>query len=147
MRAVLASIQPKWCVKIASHMKSVEVRKNAPKLKTPFKVFIYCTSVKSLNLSDYVKLHRLTGGALDDWSGKVIGEFTCDWILLDRARENADRIHHEGLIPYDQLLKYGTGKPLYGWHISNLEIYENPVNLSNFGLSRAPQSWCYVEVA
>lgn len=29
--------------------------------------------------------------------------------------------------------------------ISNLEIYETPENLSTFGMSRPPQSWCYVE--
>lgn len=144
-KAVLASIQPFWCIKIAYRMKRLEVRKNRPKLEPPFKVYIYCTSVKSLNISDYVKAHRLTGGAVDDWSGKVFGEFTCDWILLDRARENADRLHHEGLIPMEQLLNYGGGKPLYGWGVSDVVLYERPKDLSEFGLSRPPQSWCYVE--
>ena len=41
--AVLLSIQPQWCEKIASGEKTVEVRKNAPKLKTPFKVYMYET--------------------------------------------------------------------------------------------------------
>ena len=42
----------------------------------------------------------------------------------------------------------------YGWHISDLKIYDKPKELSEFGrikgnvfnpLSRPPQSWCYVE--
>lgn len=42
-KAVLISIQPKWCELIASGKKTQEVRKNRPKLETPFKVYIYCT--------------------------------------------------------------------------------------------------------
>ena len=42
-QAVLISIRPKWCELIANGKKTVEVRKNSPKLKTPFKCYIYCT--------------------------------------------------------------------------------------------------------
>ncbi len=30
------------------------------------------------------------------------------------------------------------------WFISDLEIFDEPKKLSDFGLKRAPQSWCYV---
>lgn len=43
MKAVLLSIKPKFCELIASGKKTIEVRKSAPKLKPPFKCFIYCT--------------------------------------------------------------------------------------------------------
>lgn len=46
----------------------------------------------------------------------------------------------------------------YGWHMSNLRIYDTPRELSEFtglrdtrfgaapyDIKRAPQSWCYVE--
>ena len=46
MKAVLISINPLWCELIGNGEKTIEVRKNRPKLKTPFKVFIY--SVKFL---------------------------------------------------------------------------------------------------
>ena len=42
-KAVMLSIRPKWCEKIASGEKTIEVRKTRPKLDTPFKVYIYCT--------------------------------------------------------------------------------------------------------
>ena len=42
-KAVLISIRPKWCEKIASGEKTIEVRKTRPKLQTPFKCYIYCT--------------------------------------------------------------------------------------------------------
>lgn len=35
MKAVLMAIHPKWCEKIFSGKKTIEVRKIAPKLETP----------------------------------------------------------------------------------------------------------------
>ena len=45
-KAVMLSIRPKWCEKIASGEKTIEVRKTKPKLETPFKCYIYCTLPK-----------------------------------------------------------------------------------------------------
>ena len=42
-KAVLLSLRPEWCVKILNGEKTVEIRKNRPKLKPPFKCYIYCT--------------------------------------------------------------------------------------------------------
>lgn len=80
MKSVLISIRPEWCVKIASGEKTVEVRKTRPKPEPPFLVCIYCTSTKALPLKLYVKLHAKTGGAIDEWSGKVFASFVCDRI-------------------------------------------------------------------
>lgn len=71
MKAVMLSIQPKWCEKIASGEKTVEVRKTRPKIETPFKCFIYET-----NWSDNTYWKNRHKGKL----GKVIGEFVCDRI-------------------------------------------------------------------
>lgn len=56
------------------------------------------------------------------------------------------------------LWDYGKGATLYGWHISKLEIYDTPKQLSEFKglrktkfgyapveIKRPPQSWCYAE--
>ena len=47
-KAVLISVRPEWCQKIASGEKTIEVRKNRPKLAPPFKCYIYCTRDKHL---------------------------------------------------------------------------------------------------
>lgn len=39
-KSVMLSIRPKWCEKIISGEKTVEVRKTRPKLETPFKCYI-----------------------------------------------------------------------------------------------------------
>lgn len=53
-KSVLISIQPKWCELILSGKKTVEVRKNRPRLETPFKCYIYQTKGKE-RLLDILK--------------------------------------------------------------------------------------------
>ena len=45
-----------------------------------------------------------------------------------------------------QLKEYAgdSGKPLWGWHISHVREYEKPLSLSEVGMKKAPQSWCYL---
>ena len=46
----------------------------------------------------------------------------------------------------DEMFDYiGADNYGYGWHISDLKIYDKPKELSEFGLTRPPQSWQYVE--
>ena len=132
MKSVLIPIHPKWCELIANGEKTIEVRKTKPKIETPFKCYIYCTSVKNLSLREYVKIHSKTGGGVDNWSGKVIGEFVCDGIISHCEMANADIAEQQGKIQREDLFKYANGKELYGWHISDLKIYDVPKELSEF---------------
>ncbi len=198
-KAVLISIRPKWCEKIASGEKTIEVRKTRPKLDTPFKCYIYCT-LQGCNEffrvdlgGDVAKWNR---GKWADRKGKVIGEFTCDridWIthigytgipnlvetrICDAATMRTSPVggllNAACLTPkmLNDYLAWGDG---YGWHISNLKIYDTPKELIEFhtwgkckscsksgyestaciydencmipaAITKAPQSWCYVEV-
>lgn len=158
-KAVMLSIRPKWCEKIISGEKTVEVRKNRPKLETPFKCYIYET--QGWVEKDGIMAFRL--------GGRVIGEFTCDRIdeydddtifsfrHEDYARWNDFGLDRACMHPED-FQNYADGKWLYGWHIVDLRIYDQPRELSEFtglrntrfgaapyDIKRAPQSWCYVE--
>lgn len=173
MKSVMISIKPKYCELIASGKKTVEVRKTKPKLNTPFKCYIYCTKSELLTKSHYngkiyVASSKKYQNALErngniTLSGKVIGEFVCDNIYPIRYEMDgfADFIDCETscLKPRDFIV-YGKGKPLYAWHISNLKIYDEPKELSDFTrlretkfgyepvkIERPPQSWCYIEGA
>ena len=169
MKAVLISIQPKWCELIASGKKTIEVRKTKPKLETPFKVYIYCT--KERRKTDFItkseRFGYLTGheGSFYnrakeyDANGKVIGEFVCEKVLESFLNNNDGWFIEKGCLTQKEIDKYqGDKSILYGWHISNLVIYDKPKNLSEFEglrktkfgyqpikLARPPQSWCYVE--
>ena len=165
-KSVLISIQPKWCEKIFNGEKSIEVRKNRPKLETPFKCYIYCTKPKyeheDFIRTDYPK-PQFYGG------GKVIGEFTCDRIYgLAPLNHAPDDVEQQACLTREEIVRYLKGVG-YGWHISDPKIYNKPKELSEFSrpfencigkvcdefgcafcengghINRSPQSWCYVE--
>ena len=195
-KAVMLSIRPKWCAKIASGEKTIEVRKTKPKLETPFKCYIYCTQDKHLafmqnqtgtNLIACMDANAAipVGGAIGN--GKVIGEFTCDRIYkIDK--DSTDFLFKTGrLSVYKQAAEEKCGLRVamtddelhgylghckgYGWHITDLRIYDMPKELSEFKtlcrvdadccacpyynytkmgcdgrvIGRPPQSWCYVD--
>lgn len=141
MKAVLISIQPKWCELIAAGKKILEVRKTRPKLETPFKCYIYCTLSGSneffkddLN-GDVAAWNR---GKWGERKGNVIGEFICDNIMCFDVPYPAfqskmdKRIIEESCCTYWQLHRYAYHDALYGWHISNLKIYDKPKKIREF---------------
>ena len=201
-KAVMLSIRPKWCKKIASGEKTIEVRKTKPKLETPFKCYIYCSKAKKRLIcilkdgdENYGEIYhgkpvfikQDEGSVCDMWGNrqKVIGEFTCDRIYkIDKDSKNflfkAGKLsvykqaaeEKCGLcvaMTDDELHGYLGHCQGYGWHISDLRIYDAPRELSEFErpyecnecdakwatecnacheegkIKRPPQSWCYVE--
>ena len=144
MKGVLISIRPKWVEKIASGEKTIEVRKTAPK-EVPFKAYIYCTKDK------YEWLYRVDNngyGKPQSWHGKVIGEFVCDKVYKWECKNRLEILESfpiwrasymlfvddlkKTCLTYDELEEYGKGKTLYGWHISDLKIYDEPKELGEF---------------
>ncbi len=222
-KAVMLSIQPKWCELIASGKKTIEVRKTRPKLETPFKCYIYATNPKSKNDLGLCLDKGDFGNLKEVWlvykcnyeaakmlnmqilSGKVIGEFMCydiseyetefyppqkqpvyeaitEWNeeneVYEAVASNCDTYQTNFLkntcMTLEDFREYlGVGEiPFYGWHISNLVIYSEPKELSEFShtqeyvnkilkslthwecgiddaltkpIKKPPQSWFYVE--
>ena len=161
MKSVLISIKPKWCKLIANGKKTVEVRKTRPKIETPFKCYIYCTQARNpirdhfgriLMYEDDLALTNRWGrgkrvenpcGAMMEGefflNGKVIGEFVCDYILeisLDPYGHHEYFISDDDLnascLTVNDLWEYANGKTLYGWHISDLVIYDKPKEIKDF---------------
>ena len=117
-KAVLISIRPEWCEKIARGEKTVEVRKTRPKLDTPFKCYIYCTKGNDAR--------RLRGS----W-GKVIGEFICDRVETIKTPKPLSEF--KGLCK----IEVGCGEcPYYNY---------TKMECDGRTIKRPPQSWCYVE--
>ena len=172
-KAVMLSIRPKWAGKIASGEKTIEVRKTRPKLQTPFKCYIYRTKV--------IVHHIINGKWVKmEVGGTVIGEFTCDAItrvnicgFWDDSGKQLDNRLKETCLTTEEFCNYLGENVGYGWHISDLRIYDQPRELAEFrrscpndlycescamysnnndicnngalSLRRPPQSWCYVE--
>lgn len=134
MKSVLISIRSEWCELIASGKKTLEVRKTKPKLKTPFKAYIYCTKERSTD--EILWTSGIIGKFSDKANGKIIGEFVCNKISEIRVFENGnvqdfffDNLSNTCLT-YDEITEYigreGIG---YNWHISELVIYDKPREL------------------
>lgn len=147
MKSILISIKPKWCELIANGKKTIEVRKTRPKCDTPFKCYIYCTKPKMITKyvfkpEDYPEDMRPEKPVFCkqpdasspfcsavNGNGKVIGEFVCD-AIYDCRDVNMD----DTCITVAEWLKYTKGHKgeVYGWHISNIVIYDKPKDLDDF---------------
>ena len=148
-KAVMLSIKPEWRVRIAIGEKTVEVRKTRPKIEPLFKCYIYETKAES-----EIPWVDEDGHFIYKGIGAVIGEFVCDRIAhretylgrLGYWNDDANPIPAwKTAMSESELINYSSGKRIYGWHISDLVIYDTPRPLSDFGLKRPPQSWCYVQ--
>lgn len=152
MKSVLISIRPQWCEKIASGKKTIEVRKTAPK-EVPFKAYIYCTKDKPYlyrvdddnNFELTNTLHPKTYEYVKDYNeqnGKVIGEFICDKVeRFSVGSLRSDDVEKLACLSYYEMICYfykpeeldgKTAKQGFAWHISDLKIYDNPKELSEF---------------
>ena len=145
MKSVLISIQPKWVEKICHEIgkdengkpiyeKRIEVRKTAPK-EVPFKAYIYCT------IGNGVKGDYLVPSGIQ--CGEVIGEFVCDKVYLiknqgsmfsvaDEEQSVTNEIARQSCLDYYDMVSYLGNKYGYAWHISDLQIYDKPKELSDF---------------
>lgn len=133
MEAVLISIRPEWCELIASGEKTIEVRKTKLKLEMPFKCYIYCTQ------------SGVARGAFGE-QGKVTGEFVCEQIKDYGIVRPETYGEYAGTgLSAAEMAAYSAGRPVYGWRISDLRIYDTPRELTAYGIRRPPQSFCYVE--
>ena len=200
-KSVLMSIQPYYVFLIIARImgwnipqhKTVEVRKDFPKDPAWNNVVhIYCSKSKK----SFKRIPKQYQPLMAKLLGKVIGEFVCNKavvysfmnITLYPDKENSYFVSDKNLsktcLSMEEMENYGQGQELYGWHISNLKIYDKPKELEEFHricreygsdnpncdnckyfidgrsyeydesdcgfsghppLTRAPQSWCYVE--
>ena len=163
-KAVLISIRPKWCEKIINGEKIVEVRKTRPKLQTPFKCYIYCTSGRP-DLNIPISPERLMQDYLDTGSmkslncplgnGKVICEFVCDRIyrlvtpgpggayhVEGEDQGTTNRVARQSCIGLSDMHTYLKSKTGYGLHISGLKVYDEPKGLDAFRRACAHDWYC-----
>ena len=153
-KAVLISIRPEWCEKIINGQKTIEARKTRPKMNPPFKCYIY-RSVQGGVIGEFV---------CDDIFERIVQVGTscetpkyclCDWNMDCTP---LDTLLADACLTKDEQEKYLDGGVGYGWHISDLKIYDHSRDLweftglreTRFGwepvpITRPPQSWRYVE--
>ena len=196
MKDILISIKPYWVFLIIAKTmgwnidkeKTVEVRKTCPQDDEWNKIVkIYCTKDKK----SFNHIPKKYQPFMEKFLGKVVGEFICDKITsfgfdtyyhtlthrhggynVSLGAFSEQELYSKSCLRFADIYEYIGERYGYAWHISNLKIYDEPKELSEFkkinrkcwyaelGLakrdcskckdenclvSRPPQSWCYVE--
>ena len=124
MRCLLLSINPEYVERILSHEKRFEFRKNRCKDDVD-RLIIYCTNP--------VK--------------KVVGEARIVRVIVDTPEAVWSETEHASGITREFFDSYYSGRDLaVAYELSDVIEYDEPKELSDYGVSWPPQSYCYVDV-
>ena len=134
MRKVLASLKPYYYYLVGEGIKKIEVRKDMPKASDwDNEVLFYM----SKDEKSFAKIPKEFQEKYRKHFGKVGMQFICDKVdeypydYCDGVDIDDDTIL-ETAIDREDINIYAKGKTLYGWHISDLKIYDRPRELSDF---------------
>lgn len=154
MKSILISIRPEWVAKILNGEKTIEIRKTAPKCDLPIDVYIYCTkTIKPLSdydwgdftFDDLPKLGKVVAKFMLRKVEEIICRPICgEWESYTKTLGYSE-ISQASCLENRKIVRYLKGKNGYAWHISDLEIFDEPIPLAALGAESAPQSWVYIE--
>ena len=150
MKAILMSDRAYWCMLMMNKKKTVEVRKGTALYKATQKLideygfaefYVYCTKDKSDK--ETLKFMRGRYGCMKNYDpyGKVIFKFRCYnveeigmWNYSEYGTKTLmeDSLCIYSCLDYFELKNYIKEKPSTAIHISDLEIFDKPKELSEF---------------
>lgn len=128
MLTIIATIKPEHLGNIRSGKKLFEMRKTCPK-SVPFRVL--CCQSKS--------------------GGEILAEFVVKApICVKPPVPFTTKLMEKTCITADAAEQYAAGGTVWFWDVRDMIDYCSTKgyrvrNVAEFGLKRAPQSWCYVE--
>lgn len=149
MKSVLISIQPYYVFLIIAKAmgwsidkeKTIELRTTRPRDKNWNNlVEIYC----SKNKKSFNQIPKEYQPLMQSFLGKVVGKWFCNKIdsyvahednkdYWDLSVKEWEDLKRKSCLTIPQILEYSEHSDnLYGWHISNLKIYDKPKELSEF---------------
>lgn len=152
---ILASIKPYYYYLIAEEKKKIEVRKTALK-NVPQDIAFYM----SKDEKSFAKIPKEFQEKYRKHFGKIGMKVVCDeveefheWELspqgkfADFERERLENFLTAACLSEEEVVRYRENlpyfKPLYGWHISNLKVYDKPKKLSEFYRPCSYSGICY----
>lgn len=140
MKSVLISIKPYWFYLICERLKTIEIRKTFPKsVDWDRRTYLYCTKdMKSFNKIPYDKK-----GKYHKFFGKVGASFVCDEIYTIDCDSTGffykgkqgyikKELEYNSCLSEGDIFSYLFPNVGYGWHISELKIYDEPKELIKF---------------
>ena len=172
MKAIMMSIRPQYVAKILNKEKTIEIRKKFPKDYVGW-VYIYCTKSGEVfkNSDNHYSAYknrskRIYKGRLSNCA--VVARFWCDKVV--EFYDFDDDLCKKACLDRGEMLDYLGNKNGTAIHISDLEIFDKPKEISEFrhfvkywkcidepyshyacveelvSLEKAPQSYMFIEV-
>ena len=139
MKSVLASLKPYYYYLVGEGIKKIEVRKDMPKASDWNKEVLF---YMSKDVKSFAKIPKEFQEKYRKHFGKVGLKFICDKVekfIVGSLR--CDDIEKLACLSYTEMINYfykpeeldgNTAKFGYGWHISDLKIYDKPKELGEF---------------
>lgn len=146
MKSVLISLKPYYYYLVGENIKKIEVRKSIPQSNDWDRTAFFYMSKDE---KSFAMIPKELQEKYRKHFGKVGLQFFCDRIdeikpIYEFYKEIGydldDKQLKETCLTREELKEYGKRKPLYGWHISNLKIYDKPKELGEF---RVPCKFAY----
>ena len=134
MKSVIKSAKPYWIYLMLIGKKKEEVCKEFPKSSDWDRtVEMYCSKDKK----SFNHIPAKDQEWMRKYLGKIACRFVCDSMRTGRADTLTQAHAHNNpgetcLNDYELVFYVTYGKPLYFWHISDLEIYDKPKALNEF---------------
>ena len=142
-KSILLSIKPEHALNILNGIKTLELRKSVPK---GFKgwVYVYVTKAKPyLYMNDTLMQtnERFYVSDIKDstddiqflLNGTIPFRFWFDeYDVIEVDSEHYRAISDKVCLTLDDIIEYCNGKDLYAWQIKKTEIFDKPMELSEF---------------
>lgn len=143
MKEIVRSVKPYWFFLICEGIKTAELGKDKPKADNWNKaVNLYCSKDKK----SFERIPKEFKEKYRKYLGKIGARFICNKIedfskhIINTTNryelQTMHDIYTKTCVTYNEICDYLNKreeyKPFYIWHISNLEIYHEPRELSEF---------------
>lgn len=161
-QTVLLIISPKHFYGLCNHTHPAIVKKTIPnKTKPPYTVYLYVRKPKRGEDMAYIEVNdgryevKMGSPLIKSTEelkpncipicGSVAGKCLCeDFQVMPCSSQGRERYAKDvGMTP-NQLLDMSGNKDMGVWYVSDIEIMQTPKQLTEFGLAKPPQNWCYL---
>lgn len=142
MTTIIATIKPQHLQKIRAGVKTEEVRKTIPNCLFPVRV-LCCESGSGGQIKCEFILDMYRTETVESIRRKYLS-CMARWTILPKAKISLGEL--------ETYMGTDPARKVYFWHISRMVDYCSTPgyrvrHISEFGLQRAPQSWCYAKEA
>lgn len=141
MKAIMLTIRLKWFYLTYKGIKTIEVRKSAPK---DFVGDVFEVVIKTNFEKDLMEIPENEREFFKQFKGKVGLKFTLKEIRLAKYQEQVDGksklANKLTCLTDEELDKYLNKKNGYGWVIDDLVIFDKPKEISEFKVNK--KYWC-----